>query len=341
MTDKKNSRDKEIKEDLHFDTTLRPKSLSSFIGQTKAKRAFEILIQAAQKRQEPIEHTLIYGPPGLGKTSLAHILAQEMKVNIRITSGPALERTGDLASILTNLETGDILFIDEIHRLNKNIEESLYPAMEDFCLDIIIGKGPSARTLRMELPHFTIIGATTRVGLISSPLRDRFGVIHKLNFYNHQQLAQIITRNAKLINIKIDNQSALQIAKRARGTPRIANRLLRRIRDVAQINNTQQINDQIIQQAIKLLDIDERGLDHTDRQLLTIMAKNHHGGPVGLSTIAAAISEDPQTIEDVVEPYLLNIGFIARTPRGRQLTPQGYKHLGINPSTPSSKKSKV
>jgi Holliday junction DNA helicase RuvB len=323
------------------DNVLRPRSLDEFVGQSKIKKALKIFIQAARQRKEPIEHTLFYGPPGLGKTTLAYILSQEMNVNIRITSGPAIERAGDLASILTNLQHGDILFIDEIHRLNKTIEETLYPAMEDYCLDIIIGKGPSARTLRLDLPKFTIIGATTRIGLISSPLRDRFGVIHKLNFYNRHELTEILTRSAELLNIHLSAVAADQIARCSRGTPRIANKLLKRIRDVAQINKTSTISHEIIYQSLKILEIDQLGLNQTDRQFIQILAEKYQGGPVGLNTISAALSEDEQTIEDFIEPYLLQIGMIKRTSRGRQITPAAYKHINITPPSTFSKQENL
>lgn len=321
---------KKTKEDNNIlENPLRPNNLNDFIGQSKIKKNFRILVEAASQRKEPIEHTLLYGPPGLGKTSLAYVLAKEMNVNIRPTSGPAIERTGDLASIITNLQPGDILFIDEIHRLNKPIEETLYSAMEDFCLDVIIGKGPSARTLRLELPKFTIIGATTRIGLISSPLRDRFGIVHKLNFYPHKDLIGIIKNNAQKLTIQLTDEAAQQIAARSRGTPRIAIKLLKRARDVAQIKKNPIINDQIIHEAMQLLEIDALGLNALDRHLLKILIEKHGGGPAGLSTIAAAISEDTQTIEDFIEPYLLQIGLLKRTPRGRQATSSAYQHLNI------------
>ena len=316
-------------EDQEVDFSLRPKSLVEFIGQEKAKQTFSVMIEAAKQRHEPIEHALIYGPRGLGKTTLAHILAQEMKVNLRVTSGPAIERTGDLASILTNLETGDILFVDEIHRLNKTVEETLYPAMEDFALDMIIGKGPSARTLRLELPKFTIVGATTRVGLLSSPLRDRFGMVYKLEYYSVDELMEIVLRTAKFLQIEIEQSAAHKIAQRARGTPRIANKLLKRVRDVAQIKKINLISEIIIDEALIMLEIDTMGLDPTDRQLLEMLIHKHQGGPVGLTTIAAAISEDAQTVEEVIEPYLLKRGLLKRTPRGRQVTQEAYEHLGI------------
>jgi Holliday junction DNA helicase RuvB len=318
-------------EDPQIDLSLRPKTLTEFIGQPKAKQAFSIMIKAAKQRKEPIEHALIYGPPGLGKTTLAHILAQEMNVNLRVTSGPAIERTGDLASILTNLEEGDILFVDEIHRL-----KTLYPAMEDFALDMVIGKGPSARTLRLELPKFTIVGATTRIGMLSSPLRDRFGMVYKLEYYSVDQLMEIVLRTAKFLQMEIEQLAAHKIAQRARGTPRIANKLLKRVRDVAQIKKMALISELIIHEALAMLEIDELGLDNTDRQLLKILIDKHQGGPVGLTTIAAAISEDTQTIEEVIEPYLLQRGLLKRTPRGRQVTQDAYQHLGVQPPEKSS-----
>ena len=321
--------DSNIDESNQFEFGIRPKKLDEFVGQPKTKKTLGILLEAAQKRKEPIEHTLLYGPPGLGKTSLAHILAQEMQVNIRVTSGPAIERAGDLASILTNLEEGDILFIDEIHRLHKVVEETLYPAMEDFALDMVIGKGPSARTLRLDLPKFTIVGATTRVGLLSSPLRDRFGVIHKLEYYSHEELAHIIVRTSQLLEVEIDLLLAKLIAARSRGTPRIANKLLKRVRDVAQVKNSRVITPTIIEEALQMLEIDEMGLDAIDRKILELLVLNHKGLPVGLQTISAAISEDAQTIEDMIEPYLIQCGFLKRTSRGRQATPLAFSHLGI------------
>ncbi len=318
---------KQAVEEEIVEPSLRPQSLDEFIGQSNLKKSLKIQIQASAQRGESIEHILFYGPPGLGKTTLAHIIAREIGVNIKITSGPAIERAGDLAAILSSLDDKDILFIDEIHRLNKNIEEILYPAMEDFVLDIILGKGPSAQTVRISLPPFTIIGATTRVGLISSPLRDRFGSVMRLNFYNNAELAKVIKRTAEVLKVKIDATSIKQLAKRSRGTPRIANRLLRRVRDFAQVHNNSLINMDMLTQALEMLSIDEIGLSQADRQLLLTIIDRHQGGPVGLDTLAASISEDKRTIEDVYEPYLIQIGFLKRTRQGRMVTRLGYEHL--------------
>ena len=309
--------------------SLRPRRLDEYIGQTKVKENLRILLEAAQQRNEALDHILLYGPPGLGKTSLAYVIAAEMSVNIRTTSGPAFERAGDLAAILTNEQARDILFIDEIHRLNRVIEEMLYPAMEDFQVDFVIGKGPSARTLRMNLQRFTIIGATTRLGLISAPLRDRFGVHYNLEFYDQDALLQIVTRSAGILKIAVDPDAALEIAQRSRGTPRVANRLLKRVRDYAQVRADGHVTLPVARAALALLEVDERGLDATDYKLLRSIIEKFGGGPVGLDTIAAATSEESDTIEDVYEPYLLQLGFLKRTPRGRVATPLAYAHLGI------------
>ena len=317
-------------EDRTLDQALRPKSWNEYIGQNKAKVSLKILIEAAKKRSEPVDHLLLYGPPGLGKTTLAHIIAAEMGVNIRVTSGPAIERSGDLASILTNLEEGDILFIDEVHRLHKVVEEMLYPAIEDFGLDIILGKGPSARTVRLDLPKFTLIGATTRVGLIGSPMRDRFGIIHRLNFYEDGELCHIVKRSAKLLKMIVDHESAMEVAKRSRGTPRIANRLLKRSRDFSQVRFNGLLNRDVVDKALQLMGVDLLGLDESDRRILSAIINKHGGGPVGVETIAATAHEDIGTIEDVFEPFLMQIGFLKRTPRGRVATKRAYKHLGLS-----------
>lgn len=316
-------------DDTKLDITLRPRDFSEYVGQEKTKRNLNILIKAAQKRKEPIEHVLLYGPAGLGKTTLAHIIGNEMGANIRATSGPAIEKVGDLGSILTNLSDGDILFIDEIHRLNKLIEEVLYPAMEDFKLDIIIGKGPSAKTLQLDLPRFTLIGATTRLGSISSPLRNRFGVIHRLDFYENEDIEKIIHRSSKILEIPIDSAGAKSISRSSRRTPRVANRLLKRVRDFTQVENEKEITENLTRQALKNLEIDELGLEPTDRHILATIIEKFSGGPVGIQTLAAATMEEIETIEDVYEPFLLQIGFLARTPRGRVATEQAYKHLGM------------
>jgi Holliday junction DNA helicase RuvB len=319
----------EQSEDAKLDITLRPQNFSEYFGQAKTKKNLRILIDAAKKRGESIEHVLLYGPAGLGKTTLAHIIAREMGANIRVTSGPAIEKVGDLGSILTNLGDGDILFIDEIHRLNKLIEEVLYPAMEDFKLDIIIGKGPSAKTLQLDLPHFTLIGATTRLGAISSPLRNRFGIINRLDFYENAEIEQIVRRSAKILSVPIDSAGAQTVAASSRRTPRVANRLLKRVRDFTQVHNGDTITEELCQRAFENLEIDALGLEPTDRQILQTIIEKFSGGPVGLQTIAAATSEETETIEDVYEPYLLQIGFLARTPRGRVATESAYKHLGM------------
>jgi Holliday junction DNA helicase RuvB len=315
------------KPDDRIDQTLRPASLRELIGQDLVKQNLEILIAAARKRLEPLDHVLFYGPPGLGKTTLAHVLANEMGVNIKITSGPAIERTGDLAAILTNLHAGDILFIDEIHRLGKAVEEILYPAMEDYALDIIIGKGPAARSLRLKLPRFTVIGATTRLALITAPLRARFGAVYRLDYYDQKAMQEIVGRAANLLKVEADTSGIAEIAQRARGTPRVALRLLRRVRDFTQVRADGMINRGIARQALELLAVDELGLDDVDRRVLLTVITKYGGGPVGLSTIAASISEEPDTIMDVVEPYLLQLGFLDRTPQGRVATERAYQHL--------------
>ena len=326
------SRKKE-KEDASLDAALRPQKWDDYIGQNRIKDNLRILIDAAKKRGEPIEHVLLYGPAGLGKTTLAHLIAREMNTNIRVTSGPAIERVGDLASILTNLMPGDILFIDEAHRLNKLIEEILYPAMETRTLDIVIGKGPSARTLQLELPPFTLIAATTRIGLLSSPLRSRFGVTSRLDFYSEEQIREILKRSALLLNVKSENEALKIIAKSSRFTPRVANRLLKRVRDYAEVHGSGAITVNDAASALKLLEIDELGLEPTDRRILETIINKFSGGPVGLQTLAAASSEEEDTIEEVYEPYLMQLGFIERTPRGRSATPSSYLHLGITPPT--------
>lgn len=312
-----------------LDSSLRPKKLLEFFGQKKILENLVISLNAALERKEPLDHILLYGPPGLGKTTLGHVIANEMGVNIRITSGPAIERAGDLASILTNLEPNDILFIDEVHRLSKVVEETLYPAMEDFALDIVLGKGPSARTVRLDLPRFTIIGATTKAGMLSSPMRDRFGIIHRLGFYTPKELGQVINRSSKILNVSLDQSSADEIARRSRGTPRIANRLLKRIRDYAQVKNHGKINQSIVKEALTMLEIDELGLDESDRRILLAIIEKHGGGPVGLETIAATIHEDLDTICDIYEPFLMQLGFLKRTSRGRTATKKAYQHLKI------------
>lgn len=317
-----------IEDDKDIESSLRPKFLADYEGQDKAKENLAVYIEAARTRGEALDHVLLYGPPGLGKTTLAGIIANELGVNIRITSGPAIEKQGDLAALLTNLQEGDVLFIDEIHRLNRSVEEVLYPAMEDRALDIIIGKGPSARSIRLDLPNFTLVGATTRAGQLSAPLRDRFGVILRLELYTDEQLFKIVKRSASILGIEADDEGAMQIAKRSRGTPRIANRLLKRSRDFAQVRHSGVIDKEAAEDALSNMEIDELGLDLIDRRLLTTMIKNYNGGPVGLETIAAAVGEEAVTIEDVYEPYLMQLGFLSRTPRGRCVTSAGYAHLG-------------
>lgn len=316
-------------DDSSLEMSLRPRTLSDYIGQDKVKENLKIYIDAAKRRCEPMDHVLLYGPPGLGKTTLSGIIAAEMGVDIRVTSGPAIEKQGDLAALLTNLNDGDVLFIDEIHRLSRQVEEILYPAMEDNAIDIIIGKGPSARSIRLDLPKFTLVGATTRAGQLTAPLRDRFGVILRLELYTPDELAEIVTRSANVLGIEIEQAGATEIASRSRGTPRIVNRLLKRARDFAEVMGNGVITKETASLALARMEIDDVGLDNIDRQLLTAMIRNYGGGPVGLETIAAAIGEEAITIEDVYEPYLMQQGFLSRTPRGRVVTPAGYRHLGI------------
>ena len=324
----KNSESVSIEEE-NFERALRPKELEDYVGQEKIREQLDIFINAAKKRKEPLDHLLLFGPPGLGKTTLAHIIANEMGVNLKQTSGPVLEKTGDLAALLSNLEANDVLFIDEIHRISPVIEEILYPAMEDYRLDIMIGEGPSARSVKLDLPPFTLIGATTRAGMLTNPLRDRFGIVSRLEFYSSDELARIVLRSAGLLETKIDNDGALELAKRSRGTPRIANRLLRRVRDYAEIKADGDINASIANQALKMLDVDLIGLDLMDRTFLKAIIEKFSGGPVGLDNLAAAIGEEKETIEDVIEPYLIQQGFLMRTPRGRVTTPQTYEHFGM------------
>ncbi len=314
----------------HVDRAIRPLCLADYIGQPSVREQMALFMQAAKNRDEALDHTLIFGPPGLGKTTLANIIAQEMNVSLKSTSGPVLERPGDLAALLTNLEEGDVLFIDEIHRLPPIVEEVLYPAMEDFQLDIMIGEGPAARSIKLDLPQFTLVGATTRAGMLTNPLRDRFGIVQRLEFYNVTDLTTIVVRSAGILNMPIEYEGAYEIARRARGTPRIANRLLRRVRDFAQVRGTGLISQSIANQALNLLDVDEHGFDHQDRRLLLAMIEKFDGGPVGVDSLAAAISEERHTIEDVLEPYLIQQGFIMRTPRGRVVTRHAYLHFGLN-----------
>jgi Holliday junction DNA helicase RuvB len=315
-------------QEVELEVTLRPQDFANYIGQERLKQNIQLSIDAAKKRGEPLDHVLLHGPPGLGKTTMASVIAHEMEAQIRITSGPAIERAGDLASLLTNLHDGDILFIDEIHRLNRTVEEVLYAAMEDFKLDIMLGKGPSARSIRLDLPKFTIIGATTRTGSLAAPLRDRFGMIHRLDFYSPEEIQQIIIRAAQILHVGIDKPAAAELAKRSRLTPRIANRLLKRVRDYADVNGDGVVDIALSHKALTLLDIDELGLDAADRRLLEAIMENYNGGPVGLETLAAITAEERGTIEDFYEPYLMQIGLIERTPRGRKVTPKAYRHLG-------------
>jgi len=321
-------------EDEELDLTLRPKTLTEFIGQSKLKENFSIFIEAARRRKEPLDHILLFGPPGLGKTTLAHIVTKEMAANIRTTSGPVLERPGDLAGVLTNLEEGDVLFIDEIHRISHTVEEYLYPAMEDFCIDIMIDKGPNARSVKIDVPRFTLIGATTRSGLLTAPLRSRFGIIERLNYYEEADLATIIHRSARILKTEIDPEGEMEIARRSRGTPRIANRLLRRVRDYAEVKADGRITCPIADQALQMLEVDREGLDPMDKRILQYILKECQGGPVGISSLAVGVGEEAETIEEIYEPYLIQHGFLKRTSAGRVLTPRAYAHFNLKPPTP-------
>ncbi len=319
-----------IEEDIRIEGSLRPQTLNDYIGQSKVKENLKIYIEAAKQRHDALDHVLFYGPPGLGKTTLAGIIANEMGVHMKVTSGPAIEKPGEMAAILNNLQEGDLLFVDEIHRLNRQVEEVLYPAMEDYAIDIMIGKGATARSIRLDLPHFTLVGATTRAGLLTAPLRDRFGVIHRLEFYSVEELQTIILHSAVILGVEIDREGAMELARRSRGTPRLANRMLKRVRDFAQVKYDGIITKEVADTALDLMDVDKMGLDHIDRNILCTMIEKFKGGPVGLDTLAAAIGEDAGTIEDVYEPYLIKNGFLNRTPRGRVVTERTYRHFGID-----------
>lgn len=316
-------------EDIEIESNIRPQTLDEYIGQYKAKENLRIFIAAALQRKEQLDHVLLYGPPGLGKTTLASIIAHEMGVNIKITSGPAIEKPGDMAAILNGLNDGDLLFIDEIHRMSRHVEEILYPAMEDYTIDIVVGKGPNAKSIRLDLPHFTLVGATTRAGLLTPPLRDRFGIIQRLEYYGEDELTQIVSRASGILQVQVEEEGAREIARRGRGTPRIANRLLRRVRDIAMIKYDSKVTLDVASKALELLHIDDCGLDEIDRKIMHMILHQFNGGPVGLDTLAAGIGEESDTIEDVYEPYLIQMGFLQRTPRGRMLTPYGYSHMGL------------